>query len=84
MDHAVTLVGYGKRFNIPVWIIKNSWGPSWGDQGFFFIERGTNAYCIESSAFTFLPTDYVNGSVINHTKHERTETYQLDPEGTTV
>lgn len=84
IDHAVTLVGYGKRFNIPVWIIKNSWGPTWGDQGFFFIERGTNAYCIESSAFTFLPNDYEKLSALTHTNTTRTQTYQLDPDGTTV
>lgn len=39
-SHAVTIVGWGTQNNMPYWIVKNSWGATWGEQGFFRIERG--------------------------------------------
>ena len=51
-NHAVLVVGYGVE---PIteekfWIVKNSWGAAWGEEGFFRIRRGTNEVGIESSA----------------------------------
>ncbi|VEN34857.1 unnamed protein product [Callosobruchus maculatus] len=39
LDHSVILVGYKKDY----YIAKNSWGPNWGEQGYFRIQRNSNA-----------------------------------------
>jgi cathepsin C len=50
--HAVVLVGYGSMMVdgqlVPTWKVKNSWGETWGDRGYFHIQRGVDAIAVES------------------------------------
>jgi cathepsin H len=46
VNHAVLATGYGNESGKNFWNVKNSWGGSWGNQGFFKIERGTNMCAI--------------------------------------
>uniref|UniRef100_A0A1I8B090 Pept_C1 domain-containing protein n=1 Tax=Meloidogyne hapla TaxID=6305 RepID=A0A1I8B090_MELHA len=52
-NHVVEIIGYGTqvcgRQEIPYWLIKNSWGTGWGEQGFFKMRRGTNECGIETN-----------------------------------
>lgn len=46
--HAVKALGYGTENGVDYWLIANSWNPTWGDQGYFKIRKGTNECGIES------------------------------------
>ncbi|XP_072317940.1 dipeptidyl peptidase 1 [Eucyclogobius newberryi] len=51
-NHAVLLVGYGRchMTGQKYWIVKNSWGTGWGEEGYFRIRRGSDECSIESIA----------------------------------
>eukprot|EP00933_Yihiella_yeosuensis_P071897 TRINITY_DN80141_c0_g1_i1.p1 TRINITY_DN80141_c0_g1~~TRINITY_DN80141_c0_g1_i1.p1 ORF type:complete len:519 (+),score=137.75 TRINITY_DN80141_c0_g1_i1:203-1759(+) len=42
INHAVTLFGYGTEGSKKYWLIKNSWGKDWGEDGFIRVYRTEN------------------------------------------
>ncbi|KAJ9586859.1 hypothetical protein L9F63_019541, partial [Diploptera punctata] len=57
VNHAVLLVGYGENETTgqKFWIVKNSWGEGWGENGYFRIVRGIDNCAIESTAVAVIP-----------------------------
>lgn len=52
LDHAVGLVGWGKSGHTEYWIVRNSWGKSWGEHGYIrmAINSGNGVCGVQKSA----------------------------------
>ena len=45
LDHCVQLTGWSTRDDTPYWIIRNSWGASWGNDGYVYVEIDSDDLC---------------------------------------
>ncbi|XP_063833591.1 tubulointerstitial nephritis antigen-like [Ostrinia nubilalis] len=52
--HSVRIVGWGENRGEKYWIVANSWGPWWGENGYFKIARGVNTADIETFVISVL------------------------------
>jgi len=53
LDHAVQATGYNAAGNY--WIIRNSWGSTWGEDGFVYVEYGHNVCGLTAQATITTP-----------------------------
>jgi len=65
--HEISIVGYGvdEATGTPYWLIRNSWGQHWGEDGFMRLVRGKNNLAVETDCAWATPLDTWTNPVLH-------------------
>ncbi|XP_007899284.2 procathepsin L [Callorhinchus milii] len=53
INHAMLVVGYASRANKNYWIVKNSYGTTWGDEGYIYMAKDKRNNCAIANNATY-------------------------------
>lgn len=69
INHGVTIVGWDDAMcgGEGAWIVKNSWGPDWGDDGYIYMKYGTCLIGYAAEALDYTPGQTVHFFHDSHT-----------------
>lgn len=51
INHEISIIGWGEDH----WVVRNSWGTYWGEEGFFRIKMGSNSIGEDGSCTAGIP-----------------------------
>ncbi|MCD6162984.1 MAG: T9SS type A sorting domain-containing protein [candidate division Zixibacteria bacterium] len=89
-NHAVVIVGWDddECDGAGAWIVKNSWGPNWGDEGYFYMKYGSCRIGSNSSRPTYNESGYPEANFPSETitvfiapEEETTEVFNISNSG---
>ena len=63
--HAIRIVGWDKTGDIEYWVVANSWGSSWGRNGYFHMKMGIPECQLEKNVYGLIP-DIPGINIINN------------------
>lgn len=75
LDHGVVVVGYGSENGMDYWVVRNSWGTGWGEDGYFKMQRNVRTPTGKCGITMEASYPVKNGLISANSVYESNEVY---------